>query len=147
MAPYNASKAAVEQFANTLRVEVAHRGVDVGSAHMSWLDTAMLRDTKTDLSTFGEMLSKLPYPFSIITSVDKCGEAFVAGIEKRRSRIYCPSWVAAVRFLRPLFFTRLGEAPIQRFVPDLIPRMDAEASALGRSTSLHSETLDTSTAQ
>lgn len=67
MAPYNASKAAVEQFANTLRVEVAHRGVDVGSAHMSWLDTAMLRDTKTDLSTFGEMLSKLPYPFSIIT--------------------------------------------------------------------------------
>ncbi len=35
MAPYDASKAGVEQFANTLRLELAHRGVDVGSAHMS----------------------------------------------------------------------------------------------------------------
>ena len=34
LAPYNASKAAVEQFANALRLEVAHRGVAVGSAHM-----------------------------------------------------------------------------------------------------------------
>ena len=40
MAPYDASKAAVEHFANALRLEVAHRGVDVGSAHMSWIDTA-----------------------------------------------------------------------------------------------------------
>lgn len=27
---------------------------------MSWIDTPMVRDTKADLSTFGEMLSKLP---------------------------------------------------------------------------------------
>jgi NAD(P)-dependent dehydrogenase (short-subunit alcohol dehydrogenase family) len=71
MAPYNASKAAVEQFANALRLELGHRGVDVGSAHMSWIDTAMVRDTKSDLSTFAEMLSKLPFPLSITTSVDK----------------------------------------------------------------------------
>jgi NAD(P)-dependent dehydrogenase (short-subunit alcohol dehydrogenase family) len=142
LAPYNASKAAVEQFANALRLEVAHHGVDVGSAHMSWVDTAMVRDTKTDLSTFGEMLSKLPYPVNVTTSVGKCGAAFVDGIEGRKTRVYCPRWVGALRWLKPIMSTRLGEAPIKRFVPDLLPRMDAEVVALGRSTSAHSEALD-----
>ena len=140
--PYNASKAAVEQFANALRLEVAHHGVDVGSAHMSWVDTAMVRDTKTDLSTFGEMLSKLPYPVNVTTSVEKCGAAFVDGIEGRKTRVYCPRWVGALRWLKPIMSTRIGEAPIKRFVPDLLPRMDAEVVALGRSTSAHSEALD-----
>ncbi len=142
LAPYNASKAAVEQFANALRLEVTHLGVDVGSAHMSWVDTAMVRDTKTDLSTFGEMLSKLPYPINVTTSVEKCGAAFVAGIEGRKTRVYCPRWVGVMRWLRPVLSTRVGEAPILRFVPDLLPRMDAEVAALGRSTSVHSEALD-----
>jgi NAD(P)-dependent dehydrogenase (short-subunit alcohol dehydrogenase family) len=144
LAPYNASKAAVEQFANALRLEVAHHGVDVGSAHMSWVDTAMVRDTKTDLSTFGEMLAKLPYPVNVTTSVEKCGAAFVDGIEGRRTRVYCPRWVGALRWLKPLMSTRIGEAPIKKFVPDLLPRMDAEVVALGRSTSAHSEALDSS---
>ncbi|MCW2733803.1 MAG: Short-chain dehydrogenase/reductase [Mycobacterium sp.] len=142
LAPYNASKAAVEQFANALRLELGHRGVDVGSAHMSWIDTAMVRDSKTDLSTFTEMLSRLPYPLSTTTSVEKCGAAFVKGIEGRKARVYCPGWVAAMRWLRPVMSTRLGEAPVRRFVPDLLPRMDAEVAALGRSTSVHSEKVD-----
>lgn len=35
LAAYTASKAGAEQFANALRLEMAWRGVDVGSAHMS----------------------------------------------------------------------------------------------------------------
>ncbi|MCW2515187.1 MAG: Short-chain dehydrogenase/reductase [Mycobacterium sp.] len=142
LAPYNASKAAVEQFTNALRLELTHRGVGVGSAHMSWIDTAMVRDSKTDLSTFAEMLATLPYPLGTTTSVDKCGAAFVKGIEGRKTRIYCPGWVGAMRWLRPVLSTRLGEAPVARFVPGLLPRMDAEVAALGRSTSAHSETLE-----
>lgn len=141
LAPYNASKAAVEQFANALRLEVGYRGVDVGSAHMSWIDTAMVRDTKADLSTFAEMLTKLPWPLSITTSIDKCGAAFVAGIEGRKNRVFCPGWVGAVRWLKPVLSTRLGEAPVRRFVPNLLPRMDAEVVALGRSSSAHTEGL------
>jgi NAD(P)-dependent dehydrogenase (short-subunit alcohol dehydrogenase family) len=45
LTPYNASKAGVEILANALRLEVAHHGVSVGSAHMSWIDTALVRDT------------------------------------------------------------------------------------------------------
>lgn len=142
LAPYNASKAAVEQFANALRLEVAHRGVVVGSAHMSWIDTAMVRDTKADMSTFGEMLSKLPFPLNTTTSVQKCGAAFVSGIENRKRRVYCPGWVGAVRWFKPVLSTKVGEAPVQRFVADLLPRMDAEVAALGRSTSSHTETLE-----
>lgn len=142
LAPYNASKAAVEQFANALRLEVAHRGVDVGSAHMSWIDTAMVRDTKADLSTFAEMLSRLPYPLNTTTSVQACGRAFVNGIEGRKSRVYCPGWVGAVRWLKPLLSTRLGEIPVRAIVPDILPRMDAEVVALGRSTSAHAEQLE-----
>jgi NAD(P)-dependent dehydrogenase (short-subunit alcohol dehydrogenase family) len=141
LAPYNASKAAVEHFANALRLEVAHLGVDVGSAHMSWIDTALVRDTKTDLSTFTEMLAKLPYPLNRTTSVYECGQAFVTGIERRKRRINSPGWVGLARWLKPVLSTRLGELPILRLVPGLLPRMDAEVAALGRSTSAHTDAL------
>lgn len=142
LAAYNASKAAVEMFANALRLEVAHRGVDVGSAHMSWIDTAMVRDTQADLSTFTEMLTRLPYPLNRTTSVDDCVRAFVTGIERRKRRIYCPPWVGLVRWLKPLMSTGAGELPVRRFVPDLLPRMDAEVAALGRSVSAHTESIE-----
>ena len=71
-APYNAAKAAVEQFANAVRLEVGYRGVEVGSAHMSWIDTPLFRDTKADLSVFAEMLTGLPFPLNKKTSVEAC---------------------------------------------------------------------------
>src|SRR5690606_23208091 len=43
MAPYAASKAAVEAFANALRVELAPRGVAVGCAYFLFIDTDMVR--------------------------------------------------------------------------------------------------------
>ncbi len=46
MVPYDTSKAGVEHFANALRLELAHRGVDVGSAHMLWIDTPLVRESK-----------------------------------------------------------------------------------------------------
>ena len=81
LASYDASKAGVEHFANALRLEVAHRGVDVGSAHMSWIDTPLVRERKADLATFREMLAKPAWAAEQTTSVEKCGDAFVKGIE------------------------------------------------------------------
>jgi len=77
MAPYAAAKAGIEQFANVLRLELAPLRVDVGSAHMSWIDTPMIQDVKADLSTFQELLTTSPGPVSKTTSVDKCADAFV----------------------------------------------------------------------
>ncbi|MGY4712089.1 SDR family oxidoreductase [Mycolicibacterium sp. CBM1] len=144
LAPYHASKAAVEHFANALRLEVAHHGVDVGSAHMSWIDTPMVRDAKSDLSSFAEMLAKLPNPLGKTTSVDKCGQAFVRGIEHRARRVNVPGWVGAFRWLRPVLSTPLGERPINALTPSILPKMDAEVAALGRSTSSRLEQLESS---
>jgi NAD(P)-dependent dehydrogenase (short-subunit alcohol dehydrogenase family) len=133
LAPYNAAKAAVEQFANALRLEVAHRGVDVGSAHMLWIDTPMVRDAKSDLPSFRKMLDALPGPLGRTTSVEACGKAFVKGIEARKRYVYCPDYVSVMRWLKPLLSTRLGESTTLKSVPELLPQMDAEVEALGRS--------------
>jgi NAD(P)-dependent dehydrogenase (short-subunit alcohol dehydrogenase family) len=142
MAPYDASKAGVEHFANSLRMEVAHRGVDVGSAHMSWVDTAMVRDSKADLPSVKELMESLPGPLGKTTTVRKCGELFVKGIEGRKRRVNCPEWVGVMRWLRPLLATSIGESQTVKSAPDLLPRMDAEVAALGRSTTAHTEAIE-----
>jgi len=142
LAPYHAAKAGVEHFANALRLEVGYQGVDVGSAHMSWIDTPLVQDAKHDLGSFTTMLSKLDYPLGKTTTVDKCGEAFVSGIEGRKRRINVPGWVGAFRWLKPVLSTRLGERPVSGLVPEILPRMDAEAAALGRSISARLEKLE-----
>jgi NAD(P)-dependent dehydrogenase (short-subunit alcohol dehydrogenase family) len=141
MAPYDASKAAVEHFATALRIEVAHLGVDVGSAHMSWIDTPLVQDARSDLSTFREVLGLLPGRASKTTTVEKCGEAFVKGIEGRKRRIHCPRWVGLSRWLRPMLDSPAAERRMRKYTPELLPRMDAEVAALGRSMSARTEAV------
>ncbi|KAA1429230.1 SDR family oxidoreductase [Nocardioides antri] len=135
LAAYNASKAGAEHFANALRLEMHHQGVKVGCAHMSWIDTPLVRDAKKDLSSFNELLSKLPYPLGRTTSVDACVRAFVKGIEKRSRHIYCPGWVRGVGLNRNVVNSAAGARAVLPYVPDILPRMDAEVAALGRATS------------
>jgi NAD(P)-dependent dehydrogenase (short-subunit alcohol dehydrogenase family) len=142
MAPYDASKAAVEHFANALRMEVAHHGVDVGSAHMLWINTPMVREGKADSAAFREMLDSLPGPLGKTTSVEKCGEVFVKGIEARKRHINCPSWVGLMRWLKPLLASPVGESATLKSVPKLLPQMDAEVIALGRSMSARTEEIE-----
>lgn len=139
---YSMSKAGVEHFANSLRLEVAHLGVDVGSAHMMWIDTPLVRESKADLASFREMVNNLPGPLSKTTSVEKCGEAFVKGIEGRKRQVNCPGWVGLMRWLKPLMATRIGESTTLKSVPQLIPQMDAEVEALGRSMSERTNSLE-----
>lgn len=139
---YSMSKAGVEHFANSLRLEVAHLGVDVGSAHMMWIDTPLVRESKADLASFREMVNNLPGPLSKTTSVEKCGEAFVKGIEGRKRQVNCPGWVGLMRWLKPLMATRIGESTTLKSVPELIPQMDAEVEALGRSMSERTNSLE-----
>jgi NAD(P)-dependent dehydrogenase (short-subunit alcohol dehydrogenase family) len=142
MVPYDTSKAGVEHFANALRLEVAHQGVAVGSAHMLWIDTPLVRESKAESEAFREMLRRLPGPLGKTTSVEKCGEIFVAGIEDRKRQIICPRFVGLLRWLKPLLASRIGEKATLKSVPELLPRMDAEVAAQGRSLSERTHALE-----
>ena len=135
LAAYCMSKAGVEQFASALRLEVAHQGVDVGSAHMSWIDTPLVQDAKADLPSFREMLSALPGPLGKTIPLERCAEAFADGLEQRRRRVYVPRWVALLAWLKPVTTSRFGEREPLKQVPRMLPMMDAEVAELGRSTS------------
>src|SRR4051812_25378104 len=139
---YHASKAGAEHFANALRPEVAYLGVKVGSAHMSWIDTPLVQDAKQDLGSFRAMLESLPGPLGKTTSVQECADAFVDGIEKRRTRVSVPRWVNAVRWLKPALTTTLGERDARKQAAALMPQMDQEVLALGRSLSARSAALE-----
>ena len=109
---------------------------------MSWIDTALVRDTQKDLPVFREQLAKYPWPLNKTTSVDKCAAAFVDGIEHRKKRVYCPGWVGVFRWLKPFLSTGFGEGPILKAAGGQVARMDAEVTALGRSVSAHTQQLD-----
>jgi hypothetical protein len=49
--------------------------------------------------------------------------------------------VGVFRWIRPLIATPLAERDIRAFTPELLPKLDAEAAALGRSTSARIEAL------
>jgi NAD(P)-dependent dehydrogenase (short-subunit alcohol dehydrogenase family) len=127
MAAYCASKAGAEAFANALRLEVAHRGVRVGSAHPGWIDT--------DLVSFKATRSDLPGPLGATTSVEECAAAFADGIAKRKRRVYVPRSVGVVQALRTIVVGPIADVFIRRQARTLVPRMEAEVTALGRSFS------------
>ena len=135
LAAYNASKAGVEHFANALRLEMKHQGVDVGSAHMSWIDTPLVQDAKRDSSGFRQMLDSLPGPLRKTTDVQSCVDAFVVALEKRSRRVWVPGWVGHIHRVRTLLTTPIGERTTLKQVPRVLPKMDEDIARLGRSTS------------
>ena len=139
---YNASKAGVEHFASALRLEVAHHGVDVGCAHMSWIDTPLVQDAKRDSSGFRRLLGALPPPLNRTTDVQSCVDGFVKGLENRSRRVYVPRWVGQVQRMRTLVTTRLGEGTTLKQAPEILAAMDEDVARLGRSTSARNVATD-----
>src|SRR3954471_9048248 len=62
LSAYSASKAAVEAFADCIRVELKPHGVDVGCAYFSWIDTEMVRGIGPD-SAYQQLRGALKPPF------------------------------------------------------------------------------------
>lgn len=138
MAAYCASKAGVEQFGNALRLEVAHRGVRVGTAHPVWVDTDLVRDQQQDLSVFRESIRHLPWPLSSTVPVERCAALLVDGIEHRRRRVYVPRSLAAVQAVRTVFTGPIAGAVLARKARTLVPRLEDEVRALGHAFGRHS---------
>ncbi len=132
MSVYAASKIAVEHFGAGLRLEVADRGVEVGVALPSWIDTDLVRDQQTDLRSFGRLLERLPWPFGGSTSAPECAEAFVDAIARRERKIYVPRALGFLAPLRTLLWTRPVQDLLARQMETLVPELEREVRALGR---------------
>lgn len=114
MASYGASKAGVEQFANVLRIESAHRSVAVGSARMSLVETPMLRETEAASPEFRALLTNLPALMRRPITADACASRLVGGIQRRKRYIDVPRWVTAARWFKPLLATRPAASSLTR---------------------------------
>ena len=116
---YTTSKSGVEAFADALRVEVKPRGVDVGVAYFSFLDTDLVRGV---LETPAARLirERTPWPLSKTSRVEDAVEAAVRGIERRRRTVAFPRWayvlLGARGVIQPLFepfMARNAEEPLR----------------------------------
>ncbi|GAA4251314.1 SDR family oxidoreductase [Dactylosporangium darangshiense] len=132
MAPYCASKAGVEHFGNAVRLEVAHHGVAVGTAHPSWIDTDLVRDAQDDLPAFKDSLRRLPPPLGSTTSVERCAAAVVDALERRRRKVFVPRGVMLVYWLRTFLNSRLAEKVVESQARRSVPLMEEQVRSLGR---------------
>lgn len=140
--PYSAAKAAVEQFANGLRIEVADRGVDVGLAHMSWVDTPMVQEATGEMTTFQKMFGNAPGPMGRTVPAGECATAFVTAMDRRQKYVFCPRWVGMLRWIRPLLSGGFAERPLRKVARELLPELDAEVAAKGSGTSARITALE-----
>ena len=138
LAAYAASKSGVEQLGNSLRLELAGKGVGVGVAHPCWIDTDLVRDARQDLGAFDEIVRRLPGPLGVVTSTADCAAALVDAIQRRRRKVYVPRSLAVVAALRSLLSTALAERKVLRDLGPLLPSLEQESRALGRSFGAHS---------
>jgi NAD(P)-dependent dehydrogenase (short-subunit alcohol dehydrogenase family) len=139
MAAYCASKAGVEQFGNVLRLETAHLGIGVGTAHPIWINTDLVRGFKEDLPSYRDARKKMPWPASVEISVEQCAAAIVRGLERRKRRVFIPRSIGLLQALRVITLSRFGDALIKRGAgKDMVPQMEEEVRNLGRSFGSHS---------
>jgi NAD(P)-dependent dehydrogenase (short-subunit alcohol dehydrogenase family) len=128
MAAYCASKAGVEAFAHALRAEVAHHGVDVGIAYLTWTDTDMVRAADAD-EPLRQLRARLPWPAGHTAPLDPAVQRILAGISARSAHVYAQRWIRGLHWLpRAALPTVMG-----RFGPGEVARLDgALRSTAGR---------------
>jgi len=109
MAAYSASKAGAEAFADSLRVEVKHLGVDVGVGYFSFIDTDMVRGADAH-PALGRFREEAGWPFNKTYPLSQAGRAVANGIEKRSRWVVVPSWGRALLVLRTAISPLLDRA-------------------------------------
>ncbi|HWC82791.1 MAG TPA: SDR family oxidoreductase [Pseudonocardiaceae bacterium] len=114
-APYNAAKAGVEAFGNTLRAEVRHLGVRVGVAHPTWIATDMV-NSADEHPVFGPLRKSMPPPLGTTYPLQVAIDAFAKGIARRSRAIHIPAHLLLTKLLRALL-PPIVELGAKRSVP------------------------------
>ncbi len=112
MAAYSAAKAGAEAFADSLRTEVKHLGVDVGVAYFGFIDTDMVRASDAH-PALGSLRANAGGPIAKTYPVSQVGKAVIEGIEKRARWVVVPRWSRAVLVLRTALAPLLDKASFE----------------------------------
>jgi NAD(P)-dependent dehydrogenase (short-subunit alcohol dehydrogenase family) len=127
MAAYAASKAGAEAFADSLRAEVKHLGVDVGVGYFAFIDTDMVRGADAH-PAMGKLRKETPGPLSKTHPLSAVGEAIATGIEERRRWVVVPRWSRALLVLRTALAPLVDKASYERAAEaDRLFQQDIEA--------------------
>ncbi|GCD33264.1 short-chain dehydrogenase [Streptomyces chrestomyceticus JCM 4735] len=128
LSAYCASKSGAETFAQVLRAELAHRGVGVGTAYLSWADTEMVRasDRRTVMR---ELRAHLPWPASKTYDAGPVADRMVRGIERRAAAVYAQPWLRAGQAVRAVLPGIVAEGSRRAFLR-LAGRTDLTATGL-----------------
>jgi NAD(P)-dependent dehydrogenase (short-subunit alcohol dehydrogenase family) len=138
LAAYCAAKAGVEAFGDALRLEVAHLGVTVGTAHPIWIDTDLVRDAKADLPIFRQSIEATPGPLGRQVDVQTCARLFVDGIERRQAKVFVPPSIRWVFHARALLTTGVARRFMAREAARSVPALEDQVRRLGRVFGEHS---------
>jgi len=99
MAAYAASKAGVEAFTNSLRVETSVTRARVGCAYFGFIDTDIVRGSFSQPSN-AQMRAMLPPFMRTPAPLSVAIDAIEKGIEKRSARLWAPRYVGPALALR-----------------------------------------------
>jgi len=102
MSAYAASKAGVEAFADSLRGEVKHLGVDVGVGYFGFIDTDMVRGADAH-PVLGKLRDNISGPLNKTYPLSMAGKAIADGIEGRKRWIVVPPWARVLIVARTVF--------------------------------------------
>jgi NAD(P)-dependent dehydrogenase (short-subunit alcohol dehydrogenase family) len=119
MSAYAATKAGVEALCNSLRIEVAHLGVDVASIHPSWIATEMVGEGDRELGAFTILRNAMTPPFRKTYPVQRAARDIAKGFESRSRRICTPGFVRAAHLLRAGLTTRVAERDLLKVAPEM----------------------------
>lgn len=117
LSAYALSKAAVESLARSLRIEVAHHGVDVGVAYYTFLDTPMVQTMEGNPAAMRGRAA-MPAPIRRTYPLGNAVAATVHGIERREQRIMYPKFLRWTLLLRGAFGPR-SERASRKAMPDV----------------------------
>ena len=131
MSAYCATKAGVEAMCDSLRVEVAHHGVDVASIHPGWIDTDMVREGDESMRAFQVLRASMAPPLNKTYPVSRAARDIARGFERRRRRICTPWYVQAGHAVRPLLSTRVLARDQYRVAPEMEEAFRAQSSEQG----------------
>ncbi|TDD62882.1 SDR family oxidoreductase [Kribbella antibiotica] len=98
LASYNVAKAGVEAMGDTLRPELKHLGVRVGVAHMTFVDTDMVRGVD-DHPVFGKVRTGIPLASKVYPLEFAVGK-FTDGIKRRKRTVHVPEWIGVLKVFR-----------------------------------------------